>query len=87
MKSEESIKLPRLVMHLDLVGTDSLVGKLTEEFIKRDCVQYVGLLKIEPVEIVFVIKKVHKEINLYKEINKVRDIFKIDEKNIIIFML
>ncbi len=80
-----SMEFPRMVVKVDLVGTNSLVGALCDELIKRNCIQDIGLLK--PDEIVFEIKNVHPQVNLYDEIDKVRDLFKINETKITIFML
>ena len=46
--------------------------------------RYRGILK--PEEIVFIIKKVHKDVNVYAEINKVRDILNIEESKITVLI-
>ncbi len=73
-----------MIVRIELAGTNSLIGRLCEEFEKKDYLKHIGVLN--PTEIVFVIKRVHKELNLYDEINKVRDIMKIDEKKITVFI-
>ena len=84
IQNVQSISFPRLVIQVDLAGDNSLAGALCQEFIQRDYMRHIGLL--EPAEIVFSIKRVHSQVNLYKEINQVRDIFKIPEDKITIFM-
>lgn len=79
-----SINFPRMVITIGLVGHNSLMGALCERLIEDKLIQDVGILN--PAEIVFVIKKVHPEVNLYKELTDVRDIFKIDENKITIFI-
>lgn len=81
-KQLASVTLPRIVLHIDILGSNSLLGALGKEFIKRDCIQYVG--RIHPTEIVFVLKKAHTLINIYEEINLVRDVLKIPEDKIIV---
>ena len=56
------------------------MGALCEKLIEKDLMQHVGVL--DPDEIVFVVKKVQPEVNLYQELNKVRDILKIEESKI-----
>ena len=85
MEQVQSISFPRMVIHIDLAGSNSLLGGLAEEFMKRGYMEHIGLL--DPTEIVFAIKRVHIELNLYAEINKVRDILKIPENRITVFML
>jgi len=80
-----SISFPRMVIHVGLVGNNSLLGALCREFIAKNYMKHLGLLN--PTEIVFVIKKVQPDVNLYAEINLVRDILKIDEKEITVFIL
>lgn len=80
-----SVEFPRMVVNVDIVGSNSLLGALTNKFIEAGLIENIG--RLCPTEIVFVIKKVHQDINLYKEINLVRDILKIDEKKITVFIL
>jgi hypothetical protein len=79
-----SISFPRMVINVDLVGDFSLAGALAEKLIKARLMKHVGIL--HPEEIVFVIGRVQPGVNLYKELNSVRDIFKIDEKKITLFI-
>ena len=73
-----------MVITVGLVGHNSLVGALCERLIEDKLIHDVGMLN--PDEIVFSIKKVHPEVNLYKELNDVRDILQIDEKKITLFI-
>ncbi len=84
MEKTEEISFPRMIINIDLAGTNSLIGGLCKELQNNDYLQHIG--RLNPTEIVFVIKRVHKELNLYEEVNKVRDVLKIDEKKIIVFM-
>ncbi len=79
-----AVTLPRMIIKVDLVGHNSLLGGFCEELQKKGSLKNVGLL--HPVELVFVIKKVHTGVNLYEEINRVRDVMKIDEKVITLFI-
>lgn len=80
----QSISFPRMVINVRVVGHNSLIGALTIRFIESEYINHIGLLK--PDEIVFVIGSVLNEVNIYDEINKVRDLMKIDEKRITVFM-
>lgn len=84
MEQIQSIEFPRMVINVKVVGHNSLLGALALKFIENGYINHIGLLK--PIEIVFVIKKVLAEVNLYDEINKVRDLMKIDEQRITVFM-
>ncbi len=79
------VSFPRMIITVDLVGTNSLAGALCVELIKNNLIQNIDVLN--PDEIVFMLKSVHRDINLYEEINKVRDYLKIDEKKIVVIML
>lgn len=79
-----SVNFPRMVITVNLVGHNSLLGALCERLIETGYIKNIGILK--PDEIVFSIKKVHPEVNLYQELNDVRDILKIDEKKITLFI-
>lgn len=78
------VSFPKITINVNVVGTNSLLGALCEEFIKRDLIKNVGVLK--PEAIVFNIKRAYSDINLIEEINKVRDILKIDEKVISVYL-
>ncbi len=78
-----TIEFEKLIIRIALVGSNSLVGGLCMAFLKRDYMRHIGALV--PEEICFKIKDIHPEINLYDEINKVRDMFKIDEKKITVY--
>ena len=80
----QSVSFPRMVIKVDLVGHHSLIGGLCERLIDDKMIQNIGYLN--PTEIVFVIKKVQPEVNLYKELMDVRDIFKIDAKKITLYV-
>jgi hypothetical protein len=80
----ESIEFPRMVVNVRVVGHNSLLGALALRFIENGYINHIGCLK--PTEIVFVIKRVLEEVNLYDEINKVRDLMKIDENKITVFV-
>lgn len=82
--SKLSVSFPRMVITVGLVGHNSLMGALCERLIEDGFIQDVGSLN--PEEIVFKIKKVQPEVNLYKELNDVRDILKIDEKKITLYI-
>lgn len=84
MKHLASVSFPRMIINVDLVGHNSLLGGLCEDLQERGHLKNVGVLR--PAEIVFVIKKVHAGVNLYEELNKVRDVMKIDEKVITLFV-
>ena len=87
MRSEGTpieISFPKIVVDIELAGSNSLLGGLCKVFREKDYLKYINVLN--PDEIVFVIKKVHKELNLYHEINLVRDVFKIDEKKITVLI-
>ena len=73
-----------MVITVGLVGHNSLMGALCERLIEDKLIQHVG--NLDPEEIVFKIKKVQPEVNLYKELSDVRDILKIDEKKITLHM-
>jgi hypothetical protein len=75
-----SIEFPKITIKIEVAGTDSLLGALCTVFIARGFIKNIGVL--EPDEIEFVIKRVHKDLDLYAEINKVRDILKIKEEKI-----
>lgn len=81
----ESIVTPRIIIHIDKMGTNSLVGALCEELKNRDILKNVDVFK--PTEIVFTIKETHRTLDVYKEINKVRDLLKIPEEKIIVYFL
>lgn len=73
-----------MVITVNLVGHNSLLGALCERLIEANLIKDIGVL--HPEEIVFSIKKAHPEVNLYKELNDVRDILKIDEKKITLYI-
>jgi hypothetical protein len=75
-----SVTTPMIACSIDLVGDHSLVGAFAKELIERGWTKHVGLLN--PSEVIFYIRRVQPGVNLYKELNAVRDIFKIDEKRI-----
>jgi hypothetical protein len=81
---EQIFGFPRMVVKVNLVGHNSLLGGLCVELQKKGYLKGVGFLY--PEEIVFVIKKLQDEVNLYEELNKVRDVLKIDEKVITLFI-
>ncbi len=85
MEEKLSASFPRMVINVDMVGDNSLLGALFIALQEKGLLLDIGVLN--PDEIVFVIKKVHGQVNLYNEINKVRDVLKIDEKKITVFML
>jgi len=78
------ITLPRIVINVELVGTNSLLGSLCRYFLENhpDCLKNIGVLN--PEEIVFIIEKVAEDIDLHYEIRKVRDAFKIKENKIVV---
>lgn len=80
----ESIVIPRVVIHVEKVGHNSLLGALSAKFIKDGHIKHLEYL--QPTEIVFVIKEVLPEVDLYKEINNVRDVMLVDEKKIKVFV-
>ena len=84
MEHLESVSFPRMAITVDYVGHNSLLGGFCRELQNRGHLRNVGALR--PAEIVFVIKKVHDGVNLYDELNKVRDVLKIDEKVITLFI-
>lgn len=84
MNNKSQISFPRMVISVPLVGHNSLVGSLAEELIDKGLIKDVGILN--PEEIVFVVKKILSEVDIYEELNKVRDLFKIDEKKITMLM-
>ncbi len=84
MNVTTSVNIPKMIISIELAGTNSLIGALCEELIKKDFMKDIGVL--HPDEIVFIIKKVYPILNLYEEINKVRDILKIDEKKITVYV-
>ena len=77
-----SVAFPKLTINVGLVGHNSLTGGLCETLIEKDLMKNLGVL--QPEQIVFVIERVQSGVNLYDEVNKVRDLFKIDEKKIIV---
>ncbi len=79
-----SVNIPRMTISVDYVATDTLVGALCVELVERNLIKDIGIL--DPTEIVFLINKAHPNVDLYSEINKVRDFMKIDEKKIIVFI-
>lgn len=83
MTQVQSIKFPRMCITVNVVGDNSLCGALAIRLTEKGYINHIECL--EPEEIVFVINKVMPEVNLYEEINKVRDIFKIDENKITVF--
>lgn len=81
------ISFPKIIINIDIVGSNSLLGALCVEFQKKGYLQHTntkGILK--PDEIVFIVKKVHNGINLYSEINKVRDVLNIEEDKITVLI-
>ena len=84
MKQVESIEFPMMVVNVRVVGHNSLVGALATKFIEAGYIEHIG--RLNPTEIVFKIHTVVSEVNLYEEINKVRDFLKIDEKKITVFI-
>jgi hypothetical protein len=82
-----SVEFPRITINVDVLGTNSLLGSLCIELQKMELLEHTrhrGILK--PEEIVFIIKKVHKDVNVYAEINKVRDILNIEESKITVLI-
>ena len=75
-----SVSFPRMIINVEYAGTNSLVGSLCVKLIENNHIRNVGVL--HPDEIVFVINYIHPSLNLYEEINKVRDILKIPEDKI-----
>jgi len=84
MKYLARVSFARMVIKVDYVGHNSLLGGFCQELQERGHLKNVGVL--HPTEIVFVIKKLHAGVNLYEELNKVRDVMKIDEKVITLFI-
>lgn len=74
------ISFAKMTINVDLVGHNSLIGALCERFLQNDYMKHIGSLN--PEQIIFVIKRVQPEVNMYEEMNKVRDILKIDEKKL-----
>lgn len=72
--------IPAVTITIETVGTNSLLGALCKDFIDRKVIRDIGV--INPDSITFIIKSVHYKVNLYDEINKVRDILKIPEGKI-----
>lgn len=73
-----SVTLPSVVIRVDKVGTNSLIGALAQYLRERDCLQHLG--QIESPEIMFKVKNVHPDVDLYEELNLVRRMLKVDER-------
>lgn len=85
MEQVLEVSFPALTIPVEVCGSNSLLGALCQELVKKDLLKNVGVLN--PERITFVIQRVHKDINLYAEINKVRDELKIKESKINIVIL
>ena len=87
MAEQESVSLgvfiPLVTLSVGTVGSNSLIGGLTEYLRDTGHLQDIGLITFEAIH--FNIKSVHPAVDIYAEINAVRDIFKIDEKKIKVF--
>ncbi len=84
MESKLSVNFPLIIINIDRVGTNSLIGGLFQKLLEKDLVKDIGVLC--PDEIVFRITSVHPDIDIYQEINAVRDMFKIEETKIKVFI-
>ena len=80
----QSVSFPKMTIRVNLVGDNSLVGALAVKIIEKDYMKHIGVLR--PDEILFIIKQVHKGVNLYEELNRVKDVYKIDEKKIALLL-
>lgn len=78
------IEIPAICIELDLVGDNSLTGAVCNYFKSKHWIK--ELQFIEPESVTFIIKRVHPNVNLYKEINAVRDLMNIEEEKIKVFI-
>jgi hypothetical protein len=80
----DSLVLPRLTIQVDHVGHNSLIGGVVNKLREMDMLKHIE--DVGFTEVVFVIKGSHTDVNLYEEINKVRDDFRLQEKQITVFL-
>lgn len=78
------VYFPAMIIKVELVGHNSLLGALCEKLIEKNFIKDIGIL--DPEKIVFVIKQVQENVNIYEELNKVRDVLKINESKISLFV-
>lgn len=79
-----SVDIPKIVIDVEVVGSNSLLGALCKELSERNVLMNVNILHTE--KLVFNIHRVHPEVNIYEELNAVRDFLKMEEKRIQIFV-
>lgn len=84
MEAPVAVSFPKMIINVGFMGTNSLIGALCVELIKKDLMKDVGVL--QPEAIVFVVGKTHFKLDIFEEICKVRDVFQIDEKKIKVYI-
>ena len=84
MNQRES-EIATIVVDVSVVGHNSLIGSLAARLIEDGHIQDIEYLKMK--KVVFNVKKILPEIDLYREINNVKNLTPLKEDNISVYFV